>query len=94
MGLRHAPPTSPRSASPVWLLALATTLAGAIALAAGAVTHQREASRPIGEGALFQLEASGAGAGFDQDADRATSSPAASSPSTRMAPWSITTSWA
>ena len=71
MGLRHAPPTSPRSASPVWLLALATTLAGAIALAAGAVTHQREASRPIGEGALFQLEASGAGAGFDQDADPA-----------------------
>ena len=60
-----------RAASPVWLLAALATLAGAVALAFAATTHQREASRPIGEGALFQQEASGAGSEFDPSADPA-----------------------
>jgi signal transduction histidine kinase len=52
-------------------LAALTTLAGAIVLGAFAIVHQREASRPIGEGALFQREASAAGSGFDPAADPA-----------------------
>ncbi len=60
-----------RVASPVWLLAAVVTLAGAIGLGFAAVTHQRAASRPIGEGALFFQEASSAGADFDPTSDPA-----------------------
>lgn len=60
-----------RAASPVWLLAALVTLAGALGLGFAALVHQREASRPIGEGALFHQEASFAGAEFDPAADAA-----------------------
>jgi len=55
----------------VWLLAAVTTLAGVVALLAFAVMHQREASRPTGEGALFRTEAAAAGSDFDAAADPA-----------------------
>ncbi len=56
----------------MWRAAALLTLAGAVALGAAAMVHQRASSRPIGEGALFQLEAAAAQAEFATTGDPAS----------------------